>query len=101
MSTDQIPPAYRTELLFVAVVKRWLEGECTVADRLAYLEFLAARTDRMITPGVMAGIAPADDVTLEIVGEAVQLSISADDNGTAMFQVLERPDVLGLLRRCG
>jgi hypothetical protein len=37
---------------------------------------------------------------MAIVTEAIRLSISADDNGTAMFQVLEREDVLALLRQC-
>jgi hypothetical protein len=98
--TDQLPAAWRTELLFVAVVKRWLEGECPVADRVAYLEWLASHDKAPITPEVVATITPANDTTMAIVTEAIRLSISADDNGTAMFQVLEREDVLALLRQC-
>jgi hypothetical protein len=93
-------PAHQVELIFVAVVKRWLEGECSVADRVAYLEWLASYDKAPITPAVVAGVQPADDVTMEIVTEAIRLSISANDDGQAMFAVLERPDVLGLLRQC-
>jgi hypothetical protein len=93
---EQVPAACRTELLFVAAVKRWLlSDDLPVADRLAYLEWLASRTG-MITPAVVAAIEPADDTALEIIAEAVRLSLGADDNGTAMFAVLDRPDVFRL-----
>jgi hypothetical protein len=91
---EQLRPVYSTELLFVAVTKRWLLGELSVADRLAYLEWLAARTGS-ITPDVVAAIQPADDTTLQIVTEAARLSLNNDDNGAATFAVLERSDVFG------
>jgi len=95
---EQLPAAYRTELLFVAVTKRWLLGELPASDRLHMLErleWLASRTGP-ITPAVVAAIQPADDTTMAIVTEAVRLSLGADDNGAAMFQVLDRPDVFRL-----
>jgi hypothetical protein len=84
--------AWRTELLFVAVVKKWLQGECSVADRIYYLEWLASRTGP-ITPDVVASIEPANDTFMQSVEDAVRLSLSADDDGTAMFEVLGHPDV--------
>jgi hypothetical protein len=89
--------AWQTELLFVAAVKRWLQSdELPTADRVYYLEWLASRTGP-ITPAVVAGIQPADDVSMAIVAEAVRASIALDDNGTAMFKALEQPVVQRLI----
>jgi hypothetical protein len=87
--------AHRTVLLFISVAKRWLQGELSVAERLYILEWIDARADMMITPAVIAAIEPADDVSLEIVSEALRLSLAADDNGSATFAVLERETVAG------
>jgi hypothetical protein len=87
--------AHTTELLFIACAKRWLLGEMSTGDRLFMLEWLAGRVGGPITPDAVARIEPADDTTMEIVGEALRLSLGADDDGRSAFQVLERPDVAG------
>jgi hypothetical protein len=84
-------------LLFIACAKRWLLGEMSTGDRLHMLEWLAARVAGPITADMIAAVQPADDTTEQIIAEAMRLVPADDDNGAAMFQVLERPDVAGNL----
>jgi hypothetical protein len=90
----RLPSGYRANLIMIALAKRWLaRDDITVAERLRTLKAIKGMAHGLIGKPALAAIEPANDTFEAIVAKGVRLSIAQDDDGTAMFKILEQPDV--------
>jgi hypothetical protein len=98
-------PGRRHDLVLASYFKRVVVGEGLTADaRLFFLEGLS----RMLTPAALARIVPADDVSMQIIEEAMGLDRGSDGfersfgvlTGDEVFRTLLtlNPSLMGAVR---
>ena len=92
-----IRPAHQSDLVLIAVWKRWLTGKLSVRERLRLLEAIEACIRGPVTAEAIAAIEPADEVFEQIVAEATRAA-SPKDGGEPFFAILERAEVFENLR---
>jgi hypothetical protein len=96
-----LPPAVRSEIIMVGMVKRWLQEVLPASERLQLLQFLAGAlrvcgVKDTIAETVVTAIEPMGDIGAEIVTTAMRVDAGAEQCRTA-FGILESDEVFNNL----